>query len=134
MRMLFVNLAVDSIPETRAFFTALGFSFNPQFSDENTLCLIIEENIFALLMTHARFEEFLVRPQADPHKATEVLLSLSAPSREAVEEMRSTALAHGGKPWKPTADLGFMLNGSFQDPSGHVWEVVWMDPANVQPT
>lgn len=132
MRMIFVNLAVDSIPVTRDFFAALGFRFNPQFSDENTLCLIIEENIFAMLMTKARFVEFLARPPADPRAATEVLLSLSAPSRDAVDEMLQKALAHGGQPWKPTADLGFMVNASFQDPSGHVWEIVWMDPAHIQ--
>ena len=132
MRMIFVNLAVDSIPETRAFFSALGFSFNPQFSDESTLCLVIEENIFAMLMTKEKFEGFSVRPVSDAHRQTEVLLSLSAPSREAVDEMLQKALAHGGKPWKPTADLGFMVNASFEDPSGHVWEVVWMDPAHIQ--
>lgn len=132
MRMIFVNLAVDSIPETRAFFSALGFSFNPQFSDESTLCLIIEENIFAMLMTKEKFQGFSVRPVSDAHKQTEVLLTLSAPSREAVDDMLQTALANGAKPWKPTADLGFMVNASFADPSGHVWEVVWMDPAHLQ--
>ncbi len=128
MRMIFVNLPVNDIAETRSFFTALGFGFNPMFSDENTLCLVIEENIFAMLMTRARFADFVTQPISDASKSTEVLVALSADSRADVDTMLQKALANGGKAWKPVNDLGFMYGGSFQDPSGHVWEVVWMDP------
>jgi len=132
MRMIFVNLPVADISQTKAFFDALGFSFNPMFSDENTLCLVIEENIFAMLMTKARFADFVTQPIADATQSTQVLLALSADSREAVDEMLNKAFANGAKPWKPVNDLGFMYGGSFQDPSGHVWECVWMDPAAVE--
>lgn len=127
MRMIFVNLPVDDIEQTRGFFTALGFGFNPMFSSDDTLCLVIEENIFAMLMTRARFAEFVTQPISDARASTEVLLALSADSREAVDTMLEKAFANGAKAWKPANDLGFMYGGSFQDPSGHVWEVVWMD-------
>jgi uncharacterized protein len=129
MRSIFVNLPVADVATSRTFFGALGFSFNEQFSDENTVCLVIEENIFAMLMTPARFGDFVVGEVADPQKTTEVLLALSADSRDEVDRLKASALAHGGAEWKPNQDHGFMYGCSFTDPDGHVWEAVWMDPA-----
>ena len=131
MRSIFVNLPVADVARSRAFFGALGFGFNEQFSDGSTACLVIEENISAMLMTRERFADFVQGDIADAHSTTEVLLALSAENREEVDRLVSTAVAQGGKPWKPEQDLGFMYGGSFADPDGHVWEAVWMDPAVV---
>ena len=131
MRSIFVNLPVADPAVSRTFFGALGFSFNEMFSDENTACLVIEENIFAMLMTPARFADFVEGDVADARKSTEVLLALSADSREEVDRLKSAALAHGGGAWKPEQDHGFMYGTSFTDPDGHVWEAVWMDMTQV---
>jgi uncharacterized protein len=131
VRSIFVNLPVADVAASRAFFGALGFTFNEQFSDENTACLVIEQNVFAMLMTPERFGDFVVGEVADAQKTTEVLLALSADSREEVDRLKATALAHGGAAWKEDQDHGFMYGCSFTDPDGHVWEVVWMDPAAI---
>jgi predicted lactoylglutathione lyase len=131
MRSIFVNLPVADVAVSRSFFTALGFGINEQFSDENAVSVVVEENITAILMNPTRFADFVEGEIADARKSTEVLLALSAESREDVDRMRATALAHGGSEWKPNQDHGFMYGASFADPDGHVWEVVWMDPAAV---
>jgi uncharacterized protein len=129
VRSIFVNLPVADVATSRAFFTALGFGFNDQFSDSRTACLVIEQNIFAMLMSPERFADFVDGEIADAQKTTEVLVALSADSREEVDRLRAAALAHGGGEWKPNQDHGFMYGCSFTDPDGHVWEAVWMDPA-----
>lgn len=131
MRSIFVNLPVADVGVSRSFFSALGFTFNDQCSDDSTACLVIEENIFAMLMTPVRFADFVNGDIADASRTTEVLLALSADSRDEVDRLVSTAIATGGKPWKPEQDHGFMYGGSFADPDDHVWEVVWMDPATI---
>ena len=127
MRMIFVNLPVKNIEATRAFFAALGFSFNPDFSDDKTACMVIEENIFAMLMEEDRFRDFINNDISDATKAQEVLIALSAGSRAEVDDMLAKALSAGGKAWKPNQDLGFMYGCSFQDIDGPVWEVAYMD-------
>jgi uncharacterized protein len=127
MRMIFVNLPVKKIEATKAFFAALGFSFNPDFSDDKTACMIIEENIYAMLLEEDRFREFINNDISDATRAQEVLVALSAGSRAEVDDILAKALAAGAKPWKPIMDLGFMYGCSFQDIDGHVWEVVHMD-------
>jgi uncharacterized protein len=131
VRSIFVNLPVADVATSRAFFGALGFGFNEQFSDASTACLVIEQNVFAMLMTPERFGDFVVGEVADAQKTTEVLLALSADSREEVDRLKATALAHGGATWKEDQDHGFMYGCSFADPDGHVWEAVWMDPAAI---
>ncbi|HEY9233612.1 MULTISPECIES: VOC family protein [Phenylobacterium] len=131
MRMIFVNLPVKSVAASRKFFGALGFSFNEQFSNENTACMVIEENIFAMLLEHDRFRDFINGEISDATKATEVLTCLSASGRGEVDDMLKNALAAGGKPWKPVMDMGPMYGASFQDIDGHVWEVMYMDMAAV---
>src|SRR5689334_13183112 len=131
MRMIFVNLPVKSVKASRAFFGALGFTFNEQFSNENTACMVVEENIFCMLLEHARFQDFIKGDIADPSKGKEALICLSAGSRAEVEETKAKAIAAGGQAWMPAQDMGFMYGESFLDPDGHVWEVVWMDPAAV---
>ena len=128
MRMIFVNLPVKNIETSRAFFTTLGFTFNPEYSDDRTLCMIVEENIFVMLLQEERFRDFINGDIADAKRSTEVLTCLSAGSREEIDRMIEAALASGGSRWKPDQDHGFMYAGSFQDPDGHVWELVHMAP------
>jgi predicted lactoylglutathione lyase len=127
MRMIFVNLPVKKLEATKSFFAALGFSFNPDFSDDKSACMIIEENIFAMLLEEDRFRDFINNDISDATKAQEVLLALSAGSRAEVDDILAKALAAGGKTWKPIMDMGFMYGCSFQDIDGHVWEVLHMD-------
>ncbi|MDB5423082.1 MAG: putative lactoylglutathione lyase [Phenylobacterium sp.] len=133
MRMIFVNLPVKDVQASRRFFGALGFTFNEQFSSENTAAMVIEENIVAMLLEHARFRDFIKGDIGDPAKGVEVLTCLSAGSRAEVEETYAKAIGAGGKAWMPPQDHGFMYGVSFQDLDGHVWEVMWMDPAAVMP-
>lgn len=133
MRMIFVNLPVKDLDRSMAFFQALGFTFNPQFTDETAACMVIDENIFAMLLTEARFRDFINGDIADP-ASTEVLVALSADSRAEIDDILKTALDAGAKPWKPNQDLGFMYSCSFQDLDGHVWEVVHMDMSQMPPS
>lgn len=125
---LFVNLPVDDLPRTIAFFTGLGFEFNPKFTDENATCMIIGEDAHAMLLTKDRFKDFTNKPLADVTAATGAILALSVESREAVDQFAEKALATGATPAMPPIDLGFMYSRSFYDPSGHHWEVFYMDP------
>ncbi|WP_156726880.1 VOC family protein [Streptomyces apocyni] len=131
-QMIFVNLPVRNLDVSKKFFSELGYSFNEQFSDETTACLVISDTIFAMLLSEPRFAEFATKPVVDATKSTEVLVALSAESREKVDELADRALAAGGSPAKEPMDFGHMYGRSFQDPDGHHWEVMWMDPAAVQ--
>ncbi|WP_027174343.1 VOC family protein [Methylobacterium sp. 10] len=133
MRMIFVNLPVKDLEASKAFFGALGFTFNPAFTDENGACMVVSESIFVMLLTEARFRDFITGDICDATKATEVLTCLSCESRQEVDDTLSKALAAGAKPWKANMDYGFMYGYSFQDPDGHVWELMHMDPAAVPP-
>lgn len=132
MRMIFVNLPVADLGRSKAFFEALGFSINPQFSDETAACVVVSETIFVMLLTHDKFRQFITGEISDAHAATEVLTCLSAASREEVDDLLAKALANGGKAWKPIMDMGPMYGASFQDPDGHVWEVMYMDMAAME--
>jgi uncharacterized protein len=131
VRMIFVNLPVADLDRAKAFYAGLGFSFNEQFSDERTASVVISESIVVMLLTRDRFADFVVGSVGDPAEATTALNALSVDSREEADDLLSRALAHGGKPWQPAQDLGFMYGTSFTDPDGHVWETVWMDPAQI---
>ena len=132
MRMIFVNLPVKDVEASKAFFAALGFGHNPQFSDESAACIVIDENIFAMVMSHEKFADFITGDISDAHKATEVLTCLSANSREEVDDLLAKALSAGARPWKPIMDMGPMYGASFQDPDGHVWELMYMDMAAME--
>jgi hypothetical protein len=132
MRMIFINLPVKNLDKSKAFFSALGFAINPQFTDENAACVVAEKNIFFQLHTEPHFRNFITGEISDAFKATEVLHALSADSRAEVDGLLAKALAAGARPWKPAIDHGFMYAASFQDLDGHVWEVAWMDPAAIQ--
>lgn len=129
---IFVNLPVKDLDKSMAFFKALGFSFNPQFTDATAACMVINTDIFAMLLTHGKVKEFTNKQIADAHKTTEVLTALAVGSKESVNEMAEKALKAGGKEAYPAKDHGFMFVRSFEDPDGHIWELVWMDQQHVQ--
>lgn len=126
---IFVNLPVADLQRSVGFFTALGFSFNPQWTDDSATCMIIDDNIFVMLLTRERFQSFTPKPVADATKSTEVLVCLSRASRAAVDETVARAVANGGSTWKPPEDHGFMYGHAFQDPDGHIWELIHMTQA-----
>lgn len=129
---MFVNLPVRDLPKSIDFFKALGYSFNPQFTDETAACMVISEENYAMLLTHPKFAEFTNRAIADAITTTEVIICLSCDSREQVDEIMSKALAAGASACKPPQDYGFMYGQSFHDLDGHLWEFIWMDPSFVQ--
>ena len=125
-RMIFVNLPVKDLDVSKRFFGELGFSFEDQYSDETAACMVIDDNIFCMLLTEPKFEGFINGEIADP-ATTEVLNALSADSRDEVDQLVEKALASGGSEWKPTMEEGPMYVRTFQDPDGHVWEIMHMD-------
>lgn len=125
---IFVNLPVNDLKKTMAFFSALGFEFNPQFCDENAACMIISEEAYAMLLVRSYFQTFTDKQICDSSTHTEVGLALSCESREAVDAMVEKVVAAGGKAAK-SQDHGFMYWRSFYDLDEHHWEVLWMDPA-----
>ena len=127
VKRIFVNLPVADLQASIAFFTRLGFSFNPDFTDDTATCMIVGENIFAMLMVRERFAGFAPHPPADARAVTEVLLALQLESREAVGAMVAQAVAAGGNTYSEPQDHGFMFQHGFQDLDGHVWEVFQMD-------
>lgn len=129
MRMIFLNFPVKNLEASKAFFSALGLgvTFNPDFSDDETACMVISETIFVMLMTENKFATFINNGIADAASANEVLTCLSATSRAEVDTTLKNALAAGAKPWKPNIEFGPMYGCSFQDPDGHVWEMMFMD-------
>jgi len=131
-RKIFVNLAVKDLDKAVEFFTRLGFSFDPRFTDENATCMIVSEEAFVMLLVRDRFQDFTKKEIADSTTHTEAILAVSAESREAVDELAETALAAGAQPANDPMELGFMYGRSFQDIDGHLWEVMWMDPSAVQ--
>ena len=129
---IFVNLPVKNLDASKAFFTKLGFTINPQFTDETAACVVISDDIFAMLLTHPKFKQFTTREIADARKTTEVLTCLSCETREKVDQMVETAIKSGGSKHRDPQDHGFMYERSFCDPDGHIWELVWMNPAALQ--
>ncbi|GMU01603.1 VOC family protein [Corallococcus caeni] len=130
---IFVNLPVESLDRAVGFFTKLGYSFNPQFTDANATCMIISEDIYAMLLVKPFFKSFIKKDISDAKKATEVIIALTAESRAAVDALMEKALAAGAKETKEKMDQGFMYQRSFEDLDGHQWESFWMDPAAAQP-
>jgi uncharacterized protein len=127
-RKLFVNIAVEDLDRAVGFFTQLGFSFDPRFTDETATSMLVGEDAYVMLLVRDRFADFTTKPTADSHAQTEAILAVSAESREAVDHLAERALAGGGTPARDPMELGFMYGRSFHDPDGHLWEVFWMDP------
>ena len=133
-RKLFVNLGVSDLKKSMAFFTTLGFTFNRQFTDDNAACMVISEEAYVMLLTPPFFRQFTRREPCNTTTHTEGLFALSCESREEVDGLVGAAVAAGGSTYSDPQDHGFMYGHGFQDPDGHVWELMWMDPSFVQPT
>lgn len=129
---IFINLPVSNLARSREFFSALGYHFNPQFSDATGACMIISEDIYAMLLTHEKISMFTTKSIADARTSTEVLIALSCESKDAVNSLMEKALAAGATETRPPQDYGFMFGRSFDDPDGHIWELFWMDPSHIQ--
>ena len=131
IKAIFLNLPIKNLKKTVDFFTGLGFTFNPQFSGEDSTCMIIGNNMYAMLCEEAKFQNFLTKPIADP-ATTEVLISLSCENKEEVTSLSEKAFALGARKVNDPEDHGFMFSWGFEDLDGHVWDLFWMDPARVQ--
>lgn len=131
---IFVNLPVTDLTQSIDFFQSLGFTFNPQFTDDKAGCMVVSDTIFVMLLRREYFATFTPKPIADARKSTEVLVALSCDSRKDVDDMVNKAVAAGGATYAEPKDHGFMYQHGFQDPDGHIWEIFWMDPATVQQT
>jgi predicted lactoylglutathione lyase len=128
---IFVNLPVHDLKKSIEFFTKLGFTFNPQFTDDTATCMIVGDNIFVMLLTHAKFKTFTSKAICDTKTSTEVLVCVSVESRAKVEEMVHKALAGGGTTYNQPQDHGFMYQHGFHDLDGHTWELIYMEPSTV---
>ena len=128
-RMLFVNIPVADLERSKAFFSELGFSFDPMFTDETAACMLVGEHAFVMLLSRGKFAEFAKLPIADPTTHTSALYSFSVSSRAEVDAVSAAALAAGGTEADGAEDHGFMYSRSFFDLDGHGWQVMWMDPA-----
>jgi uncharacterized protein len=129
---IFVNLPVKDLKKSMSFFEMLGYRFNEQFTDETAACMVIAEDIYAMLLTEAKFKDFTRKPVADATKVTEVLTALSVESRARVDALVDTALKAGATEAGEAMDYGFMYGRSFNDLDGHIWEIIYMDPGHVQ--
>jgi len=128
-KMIFVSLPVTDLAASVAFYQALGFERNPQFSDDTAACMVWSETIHAMLLTHAKWRTFTERPMP-PVGTSAVMLGLTVDSRAAVDLMNEAAAAHGGRAdVNPVQDLGFMYGRDLADPDQHLWGAIWMDPA-----
>lgn len=130
-KQVFLNLPVKNLNKSIEFFTKLGFTFNPQFTDETATCMIISDNIFAMLLTEKKFREFTRKEIADAKKTTEVLIAIDAESREKVDEMVKTAADAGGIIYAAAQDHGWMYQHSFADLDGHQWELLYIDESAI---
>jgi predicted lactoylglutathione lyase len=130
--MIFVNLPVTDLPRSKAFYEAIGFTNNPQFSDDTAATMVLTDTIYVMLLTHEKFADFTTRAIADSQKTAQMLLALSCESREGVDEITSAALATGGSEAHGVEDLGFMYSRGFWDPDGHGWGPFHMDMAGFE--
>lgn len=124
---IYVNLPVKNLDKSVEFFTALGYRFNPQFTDENATCMIVSDGIYVMLLVESFFKTYTPNPISDARKSTEVLLCLSCESRDKVDEMVRKAVAAGATTPNTPQDHGFMYQHGYQDLDGHLWELMYMD-------
>ena len=125
---IFVNLPVKDLNRSMAFFNNLGYAFDPRFTDETAACLVISDDIFAMLLTEAKFREFTPKPLCDATQSTEMLICLSCESRAQVDDLVRRAIMAGGTTYADPKDYGFMYGHGFQDLDGHIWELIYMEP------
>lgn len=128
---IFVNLPVRDLDRSVEFFTHLGYRFNPHFTDETATCMIVSDDIYVMLLTEEKFATFTPKPICDARTSTEVLLALSMEGREEIDDMVRRAVAAGGATYSEPQDHGFMYQHGYQDPDGHIWELVYMEPSAI---
>jgi predicted lactoylglutathione lyase len=126
---IFVNLPVKNLDNSVQFFSQLGFTFNAKFTDETATCMIVSDDIFVMLLTEEKFRTFTPKAICDATKSTEVLVALSTESRAKVDDLVRKAVAAGGTTYNEPQDHGFMYGHGFQDLDGHIWELIFMEPA-----
>ena len=127
-KQIFVNLPVKDLKKTVDFFSKLGFKFNPVFTDENATCMVISEDIYAMLLVEKFFKSFIPDKEiCDSKRSAEALVALSAGSRKEVDELVGKAVAAGGSEYRQTQDYGWMYGRAFQDINGHIWEIFYMN-------
>jgi len=133
-RQVFINLPIKNMERSQAFFRALGFGFNPQFTNEQGACMVINDGAsYAMLLVEPFFQTFTRKPISDAKKSSEVLVCLSCESRDEVDSLVKKALAAGGTAPNAPQDHGFMYGHGFEDLDGHVWVLMWMDPNAAPP-
>lgn len=130
---MFVNLPVKDLHKSMAFFKALGYSFNPQFTDETAACMVISTENYAMLLTEAKWHQLIPRPIADTTQGAEMVVCLSLDAKADVAALVAKALAAGATRISEPDDYGFMVQDGFQDLDGHLWSYIWMDPNHLQP-
>lgn len=128
---IFLNLPVKNLSRSVKFFTEVGFTFNPHFTDETSTCMIISESIFVMLLEESKFKTFVKKPVSDAVQFAELIIALDAESREQVDAIVQKAVDAGATTPNDKQDLGFLYVSGFQDLDGHLWEIMWMDPAAV---
>ena len=124
---IFINLPVKDLERSFDFYTKMGFTNNPQFSDDSGKCMVFSEEIFVMLITHDKFKTFITKPITDVSKTTSALLSISVESLDRVNEISNNAISAGGKEPIEAKDYGFMQQRTIEDPDGHIWEIFYMD-------
>ncbi|MGC4015889.1 MAG: VOC family protein [Luteolibacter sp.] len=131
-KLIFINLPVADLPRSKEFFSALGYTFNAQFTNDDGACMVVSDTIHVMLLTHPHFSKFAPNPISDAKTSTGVLICLSCDSREEVDTLVAKAVAAGATTYNPPRDYGSMYGHEFQDHDGHVWEFMWVDPAFIQ--
>ncbi len=129
--LVFVNLPVKSLARSVEFFTQVGYTFDPRFTDENATCMVISDTIYAMLLVEPFFRTMTGREVCDAAQCGEVAVALSTESRAQVDEIIARAVAAGATTPLPSKDYGFMYSHSFRDLDGHLWEYLWMDPSSL---
>jgi predicted lactoylglutathione lyase len=128
-KLIFLNLPVADLAAAKSFYEAIGATNNAMFTDETAACMVLSDVIHVMLLTHDKFAQFTPKRIADAKETSEVLICISADSREAVDDIADKALAAGGREPREKQDHGFMYGRSFEDLDGHIWEPMWMDMA-----
>lgn len=131
-RMIFVNLPVADLNASKAFYEAIGFTNNPQFTDETAACMVLSDVIHVMLLTHDKWRQFTTRTIPDARESAQVMICISEDSREGVDAITDKAIAAGGREPREKQDYGFMYGRSFEDLDGHIWEPMWMDMAGFE--
>lgn len=131
-RLIFINIPVADLATSKAFFGKLGFGFDEKFTDDSCACMVVSDQAYVMLLARDRFADFTTKQIADAASSTEAILCVSADSREAVDACADTALEAGGTPANEAIDHGFMYGRSFNDPDGHLWEIMWMSPEAIE--